>query len=392
MAAGCQARVRTVEAFPTELQGVFADLVLPRLNLRDLVCVSCSCQALRDAAYLRDEPWRCAASEFLPPAHPSLSGLSRTWVQNVLQKRVDARRNVTAGRTGSVLEVFRGTRPVSKLQFSVCGNFVCAFFEDKYHQDGTSHVAVFSSRDGTQLWQTGLSSIKESWRKPAYVFWETMQWHFDSAAVSLCVVAGSRHRRSPEDMHVHTCKLQSRSGVVMDPTSVQLSTVYGVTDQKKLGGFQLAFSHSGCLLAVAHLMRTENAARAERANTFVLDVESSVVLLSVGRTVRGLNNRLRTPLWSWDDSMLFSSGQLIHLQSSVVHLFAGPGHDNAQYGPGAFSSHDAFLGFSCDGGPRIAVSASGAEVFRLKHQNCSFISFLGALDQVLIVKRKRTSS
>ncbi|KAK9802988.1 hypothetical protein WJX73_004460 [Symbiochloris irregularis] len=133
-----QTRVDRLEIFSPELQEVFAEHMIPHLSLRSLMAVACTCKALRNCAYLRDEPWRLAAPAQLPPGHPPLS---------------------------------------QDLDRAGCGKFVAALmYDDQTHE--WSHISIFSVHDGTQLWQMKLSSIKESFALPVEVYWIDMRWYF----------------------------------------------------------------------------------------------------------------------------------------------------------------------------------------------------------------------
>ncbi|KAK9795909.1 hypothetical protein WJX73_008129 [Symbiochloris irregularis] len=74
-----------------DLQEILAYHSLPLLSLRDLATVACTCTALRDLAYRRDELWRSCAAEchsLLPPLLMSrLPGMQRVEVQDLLQRR-----------------------------------------------------------------------------------------------------------------------------------------------------------------------------------------------------------------------------------------------------------------------------------------------------------------
>ena len=300
--AGRQTRVDRLEIFSPELQQVFAEFMLPHLDLKDLVYVSCSCKALRDAACLRDEPWRRAATDFLPLQHPPLSGSDRAGVQRALQNRVDARRNILAGRVGSRLDLCSGPHVIFKLQFSVSFTLLAALFLDSENVSIFSHILVFAVHEGSSLWTTDLSLIKESCGMPADVYWADMEWRFGSDALSVCVMSntGNSGRSGPNLYHLpaninlHLFKLSACSGAVVDPSSLQLSSVQGFTDQTELirqtRGHKLAFSRKGGLLAAVHITRAavDNLADDyQQASTivFVLEVKTCQILLSLPRLV-----------------------------------------------------------------------------------------------------------
>ncbi|KAK9797837.1 hypothetical protein WJX73_007074 [Symbiochloris irregularis] len=72
--------------------------VLPRLPAPALAALSCTCKALREVAIQQDCLWRSAATQHLPPQHPSLSGMDRSAVQSILQRRYQARCNILEGK------------------------------------------------------------------------------------------------------------------------------------------------------------------------------------------------------------------------------------------------------------------------------------------------------
>ncbi|KAK9799339.1 hypothetical protein WJX73_007054 [Symbiochloris irregularis] len=121
-----QTRVNRLEIFSPELSEVFAVSMLPHLSLRSLVAVTCTCKALRDTAYLRDDPWRAAATRHLPPQHPSLAGKTREAVQRLLQQRLEARKAVSFARDASTVELLKDCPEASKLQFSADGELIAA--------------------------------------------------------------------------------------------------------------------------------------------------------------------------------------------------------------------------------------------------------------------------
>ena len=59
----------------TPLQQDLASKVIPLLSLHEMAATACAGKLLRDVAYERDDVWISAATAFLPPQHPPLTGL-----------------------------------------------------------------------------------------------------------------------------------------------------------------------------------------------------------------------------------------------------------------------------------------------------------------------------
>ncbi|KAK9796698.1 hypothetical protein WJX73_003646 [Symbiochloris irregularis] len=60
---------------------------------------------MRELTYRQESLWSETASAFLPPEHPSLSGLGRKAVQDIMQRRRRARHNVLHGQPDQKLTV-----------------------------------------------------------------------------------------------------------------------------------------------------------------------------------------------------------------------------------------------------------------------------------------------
>ena len=370
--------------------------MLPRLNLKDLISVSCTCKALRDAAYLRDEPWRRAASEFLPPAHPSCAGLSRTAVQQVLQQRVAARRNVIAGRTGASLEIFTGPRTVSKLQWSVCGNFV-AVLTDETYLDDASRLSLYSAPDGAQLWQQELNFIKESCGLLALRYWERMQWHIGSGDMLIAVLSNDEPTTdvSVDFVKLSLCKLVTDTGALSSTSSAQLCYSDGFNNGNAMWGHNLAFSHQGRMMAVVHNWESvEGQTHSFELRGVVLDVEACTVLLTVQRPVPDPHD-VFAPVWAHNDSMVVAACRLVHVDTGVVHVLNDPRDLNAHESDGrAFDRTGAYLGYTHAGhwtmnSPRMASvfdTASGSDLFQ--DNGCRFVSFFSCSRRVLLMRDK----
>ncbi|KAK9803798.1 hypothetical protein WJX73_010499 [Symbiochloris irregularis] len=80
-----------------ELQQILACHALKSLSCKNLAALACSCPDLRGVAYSDDSIWAAAAASFLPPHHPSVSGLERAAIQSILQRRADACKLITSG-------------------------------------------------------------------------------------------------------------------------------------------------------------------------------------------------------------------------------------------------------------------------------------------------------
>ncbi|KAK9790946.1 hypothetical protein WJX73_006079 [Symbiochloris irregularis] len=133
------------------LQDVMTWHVLPSLELRSLAALSCSCTVLRAMAYGQDGLWRCAATAFLPPFHPALTGKDRAAVQAVMQRRFQARKNIAAGQTGEHVELASDDSTIHEALFSPCGSRVVIV--------STRHLSAFSVKDGVLLWRKSREDV-----------------------------------------------------------------------------------------------------------------------------------------------------------------------------------------------------------------------------------------
>ncbi|KAK9813814.1 hypothetical protein WJX73_010613 [Symbiochloris irregularis] len=148
-------------AVNSEVQQVFAAQVLPLIPVRSLAAFACTCKSFRDLAYGRKEIWASAATSFLPPQHPSVSGLPRAAVQGVMQRRASALLRLLSGEA-RVDRRFTFDC-VSCLLFSPRGDRLAVISHARPSRYRPSVVTVFSTEDWTQLWQANLASLEKDW-------------------------------------------------------------------------------------------------------------------------------------------------------------------------------------------------------------------------------------
>ncbi|KAK9807995.1 hypothetical protein WJX73_001197 [Symbiochloris irregularis] len=90
--------------------------VLPLLSVRDLVALTCTCKGIRALLLQQQDLWQTACADNLPPEHPSLSGLTPTALQSLMQRRSEARMDIFKGqvRPSFRLGKFEGLAPIDK--------------------------------------------------------------------------------------------------------------------------------------------------------------------------------------------------------------------------------------------------------------------------------------
>ncbi|KAK9785762.1 hypothetical protein WJX73_003669 [Symbiochloris irregularis] len=129
-----------------EVQDVMSANVLPLLDLCDLGALACTCTTLRDMAYKREDHWQSAAEAHLPADHPSVAELGRKDLQQVMQRRFQARSNIASGQAGVRLDLAWSRGSIQQVAFSSCGDYIAVITP--------FHVAVSSSEGFTMRTQT----------------------------------------------------------------------------------------------------------------------------------------------------------------------------------------------------------------------------------------------
>ncbi|KAK9805750.1 hypothetical protein WJX73_005433 [Symbiochloris irregularis] len=89
----------------TGLHDALSAYMLRFLATGELAALACTCKDMRDLAYGQDALWRSSAQGHLPANHPSIEGLDRAGVQQLMQRRADACCNLAAGRSGVKLNL-----------------------------------------------------------------------------------------------------------------------------------------------------------------------------------------------------------------------------------------------------------------------------------------------
>lgn len=372
MFAGRQARKDVLES--SGLQEALAWHMLPLLSIRELASVACTNRAFRDVAYLRDEVWVSAAADFLSPKYPSLASKDRPTIQEVLQRRLQARKNIATGQHYASVEIASGVF-VEKMQFSTCGAlFALETTHTQLYRVSLYTLSVFSVHDCSQLWQRSLASVmaQDSDQQAESTLSTLTQWHFDHACLSICWV-------EPNGVQFHFRKLDARTGHSVASSALSLCGVTGIGEGSRAYHHQLGFSHSGHQLSASVVVKEQGYSGLV---VFVIDAETGQQDFSTGRL--GGTGFPSKPVWAVNDTLLATSGRLICLQTEATCLL-GKGRFHAR----AFNNTGSCLACSYWQGRHEAVSfidpadaAAGAELFRVEDQ--VFIGFVSASQCVLM--------
>ena len=375
MLAGRQARKDVLEN--TGLQEVLAWHVLPLLGIKDIGAFASVCTAFRDAAYLRNEPWVSAAADHLSPRQTSLGSKDRSAVQDLLRRRLQARRNISSGQVHSSVQLL-SSGFVTNLRFSVCGTLLAA-------QMSPWQIMVFAVCDCSRLWRKSLASFlgREGSQPAELAPWRPLAWHLDSLHLSVCWPDAATQS-------VHLRKFDARTGALVAAPSLGIREVSSFPDGVTLGQHphQLAFSHNGHLLAGNVIVRERHELGLV---VFVLDVETFQVRLSTGRldASSSRNALLSGLIWSGDDAILAAARELVHVQTGATCLLGNS--DELQFCARAFNKTGSCL--ACVQIPQsryhqtasfidTAPNAAGAELFRV--QDHTVVGFLSANQCVLM--------
>lgn len=140
----------TVGLTASDLQSTLGWEVLPRLSLYDLVSLARTCTTLRDTVYGQDEAWRTSASAHLPARSSSyLHKQDRSGVQQAMQRRKIAVKNLKNGQSASRATVELGSAQPLRLLLSADGKFLACQTAAESHCE---RLSMYSTEGGGQVW------------------------------------------------------------------------------------------------------------------------------------------------------------------------------------------------------------------------------------------------
>lgn len=375
--AGRQARKDALET--TGLQEVLAWHMLPLLSLRDLARCACTCKALRDISYLRNEVWASAAAEKLSPQHPLLASKDRSAVQDFLQRRLQARRTISSGPALSSVEL-SSTGHVSKMQFSVCGRLFAVMV-------ASVSISVFAVQDCSRLWQRSVFSILEqgSNLQANLTHWGLTQWHLDLTCLSICWV-------DTRGLNVHFRQLEACTGNSILSLALPLSSIRGLEEAGMIQRHQIAFSHSGHDIAASVVVQSDPGAN--HLVIFVLDATTFELKFSTSHHSCSPKLNLGMSLqivWSNSDAIFAACGTLTTLQHQATCPL---GKFAAQIQPVAFNKPGTYLAciqFAVDFQQAasfidLSGDVAGAELFKVHSHDV--VGFLSAETCVLMPEKR----
>lgn len=299
---------------------------MPLLTLRRL-------QGPRGREPLRQSPPQCCLPEFralaqgcrkfLPPQHPSLSGLDRRAVQRTLQRREGGRPALMLTRRcpqqhqgwASTLAFaapcwqreYHEAAVLCLWQISRCTEYPKTWLKE------SATISIYQTDSGARLWQKELALIIDSCGSHVVKYWTRMQWYFESDALTVAVLSHPASYVSEASVQLHFCKLVMATGNFAFVSAVQLCDVASFTDHHYKSCAELAFSHQGRVLAAVYRQDSPNFVGAPSKFETIITVVSVApgqVLLAGRRPIDSRHHVLHPPVWSLDGSMVTAACQL----------------------------------------------------------------------------------
>lgn len=286
-----------------ELQDALASKLLPLLELNTLAFLACTCTTLRGLAYQRPAVWTSSAAKYLPPEHPSLSGL-RPEVQSVMRRRASARQALMSGQVGNSVKLHADI--VEHVMFSACGELIAV--------RDFSEIAVFSACDGIHLWHMKTNRDVHNFGTVKFA-----TWHFGKQQLMACSAPWDWELESPIERLI-LLTIDSQSGTLLGSKVLEFGSLPEIEGQRLECYSDVVFSPSGNLLALPVLC--EAAEVIEKEVVVVVDVETGTVRL-VSSLPEDLDNLPTSLVWSADESKI-AYGRIIHLSDGcIVELYEG---------------------------------------------------------------------
>ena len=271
---------------------------------------------MRDLVYLENELWHAAAAAALPPQHSFASAVDRKAVQVLMQRRADAKRNLSAGHVGAEVDLcYRSgdtfgmtSEDAEELLFSPSG--------DRLAVTDASTIAMYSVQDAKLLWQHPHVCFEQ------FIIKEKLQCvsHHGHSNIIVCKESPAHESvREHSPKRLRLLQYNALTGVEGEEQELRYADVPGMPlrEDGSARVFSPTFSKDGKLLAVF-----------SRATLFVVDAAMCTVQLSLP-----LGQELLIPsegqgpgvfghtCWSWDSTMITALGMLVNLQDgNVVEL------------------------------------------------------------------------
>lgn len=364
-----------------EMQHTLALHMVPLLTLRELAVTASTCTALRDMVYQCTKAWTDAAAAHLPACHPSVSGCDLASLQRLLQRRLEARRNVSLGKTNSHVRISGFTDSVQALHFSPCGSRLFVATCD--------HITVFALPFGSehQKWRASLAELQEACctllgKESCGI----RAWFHGQEVITACSQAWDLDDLTI-DANLHVFRYSALTGASLGVgCSYDFASIidFDLPESAVISADKMQFSNNGHFLAVSlGISGAMESGLDSSAHLVILDVDNEVVLWHI--TLKGSEHFGSVPcaIWSSDSTMVMAGNRLARLQDNHITDFKD--FHYTALNAVQFNRAGDVLGFNLDSpagadSPRMAFAVfldvkSGTELFRVEGKRfCTFFT------------------